>query len=36
MPSPLEGVLKQYGADKGNVFAYNLVEGIADERAKHS
>lgn len=36
MPSPLGSVLKQQGADKGNVYAYNPVEGTANERAKHS
>ncbi|KAH6643350.1 hypothetical protein BKA67DRAFT_651727 [Truncatella angustata] len=34
--SPLESVLKQKGADKRNMPGYNAVQGIADERAKHS
>ncbi|KAI6083312.1 hypothetical protein F4821DRAFT_194345 [Hypoxylon rubiginosum] len=34
--SPLESVLKQKGADKRNMPGYNPVEGVADERAKHS
>ncbi|KAI4601198.1 hypothetical protein KJ359_012386 [Pestalotiopsis sp. 9143b] len=34
--SPLESVLKQKGTDKRSLPGYNPVEGVADERSKHS